>query len=716
MKEDAELPAEILVPSRQVSGLSLRRVLQTLRRKWWIVALGLLLPLPPTYYFYRHKPPAYSSKGSMWVRGALRMVDVGQFTEDAQNFFGTQIQLLQSDTLKERALNRLRSREPNLKVPSDAEGRPQLPVVLVSQAPRSSVFLIEVSSPVANFARAYLAAIMDEFLVYKREVRASAADDALASVSAQVFKQEGELKQEQEKLIQFQRENNIALLEESVRGGGNQLAQLNAQLALLRLDLQLLDASAIEKRAGVDSGSGTNHLDGVADLGLLSGGVPGTATRGPAETATAEQQVHLLKAQREELGKFMRPKHPKIVRLNEEIARAEKVIEFYRGKGMEQVEAARESIRLKIRSLESTTAQLAEKVREANTHMADLERIRTSISRQQGFYDRLLTLLQGLDLNSSLNQESVAILRPASAPARTKQGIALLAIGPVAGLALSFGLVLLFAYRDDRFETLNEVQAQFFEDVFGQLPDLESKGKGVTGPLLLADDARHIFAESCRSLRSALLFRTEEPREPRVVLVTSAAPNEGKSTIAVNLARALAFGGASVLLVDGDLRRGHLHKVVDRRSEPGLTDCIQSGGDLKNFVQPTDVPNLSLLARGKFTSGPGEIFLNPAYDRMLATARERYEFVVIDSIPVFAADDVSAAAPKSDGVLFVLRRGFTSARLAQEALEILYRRQAKIMGIVFNRANSRSKEYGYYKYAQYYGNEGETKQLKGAKA
>ena len=96
-----------------------------------------------------------------------------------------------------------------------------------------------------------------------------------------------------------------------------------------------------------------------------------------------------------------------------------------------------------------------------------------------------------------------------------------------------------------------------------------------------------------------------------------------------------------------------------------------------------------------------ELFLTPAFGCLIAEARRQFDFIIIDTIPVFAADDTTTLAPKADGVLFVVRRRYTSARLAQEAMDLLYQRHSKILGIVLNRADSRSCSYKYYKYSQY---------------
>jgi capsular exopolysaccharide synthesis family protein len=183
--------------------------------------------------------------------------------------------------------------------------------------------------------------------------------------------------------------------------------------------------------------------------------------------------------------------------------------------------------------------------------------------------------------------------------------------------------------------------------------------------------------------------------------VTSAVPHEGKSTVALNLAQALALGGVRVLLVDGDLRRGRLHHALKVPAEPGFTEVIHGTGDLHSVSVLTDSPNLAFLPRGGTSDHPSELFLTLGFDRFLEEAKRTFDYVIVDTVPVFAADDAAALGAKMDGVLLVVRRGATSAGLVREALDLLYQRQSRILGLVFNRANSAARSYHYYKYADY---------------
>jgi capsular exopolysaccharide synthesis family protein len=178
-------------------------------------------------------------------------------------------------------------------------------------------------------------------------------------------------------------------------------------------------------------------------------------------------------------------------------------------------------------------------------------------------------------------------------------------------------------------------------------------------------------------------------------------PGEGKSTIAANLARTLALSGSRVLLVDGDLRKGSLDQLLKLRGEPGLAELLLHTCDPEKVIQKDALPNLAFVASGSHSGNPGDLFLGSGLVEVLAQWRREYDYVIIDSCPVFAADDASCLAPKVDGTLFVVRRSQSSARAVTEALNILAQRQARILGVIFNGADARSRNYYFYKYADY---------------
>jgi capsular exopolysaccharide synthesis family protein len=193
----------------------------------------------------------------------------------------------------------------------------------------------------------------------------------------------------------------------------------------------------------------------------------------------------------------------------------------------------------------------------------------------------------------------------------------------------------------------------------------------------------------------------EGPR-PKTFLITSAVPNEGKSTVSSNLAITLALSGARTLLIDSDLRRGTIREAFDISSKIGFCEVLKQEVNWREVVVPTVYPNLFVLPRGKTLSQPSEHLLRESTDALLREIYDSYDYIIIDSSPVLAADDTTSLAPKIDATLFVVRLSYTSARLIRKALELLYSRQVNIPGVILNFVDTSLPEYYYYQYSEYY--------------
>ena len=268
-------------------------------------------------------------------------------------------------------------------------------------------------------------------------------------------------------------------------------------------------------------------------------------------------------------------------------------------------------------------------------------------------------------------------------------------IGALAGLAI----LILLDRIDDRMASFSEFQHHFSENVLGQIPKEKTKGKV---DLLQPDDSRHVFAESYRNVRSSIFFMPYEGPRPKSFLVTSAVPSEGKSTVSANLAITFALSGARTLLIDCDLRRGALREAFGITSKIGFSEVLKQEVNWREVVVPTAYETLWVLPRGKTLSQPSEHLLRDSTEALMREIYQYYDYIIIDSSPVLAADDTTSLAPKIDATLFVVRLGYTSARLTKKSLELLYNRQVNIPGVILNFVDTSLPEYYYYQYSEYY--------------
>jgi uncharacterized protein involved in exopolysaccharide biosynthesis len=275
------------------------RYFRFLARRWWLVALTILLCVGGQAYLAMNEPTEFSSFARLMVGGKVKLPENGMFSEESMNFFGTQMELMQSEKLKERAHAAVKIAQPDL-----SRSAVQ---VQVTQVRRTSIFHLRTTSLDAAYAQAFLNALTDEYLAYKKEMRVVASDDTLASLTAKLLQQEKDLKAEQDKLHNFKKDNNVALLQEMGSAAGMYLAKLTTQLSDLQVEEKILASLTAEENIGnqVKARSATaNALNDSTLAGILP----------PTDYLNAKQQVQLLKFQREEWSVFMRPEHPKMVR------------------------------------------------------------------------------------------------------------------------------------------------------------------------------------------------------------------------------------------------------------------------------------------------------------------------------------------------------------------------------------------------------------------
>jgi uncharacterized protein involved in exopolysaccharide biosynthesis len=611
--------------SAPASPFRIQKFIAFLRKYWWVPVLTLTLALGAAIGFFLLAPPTFVSSAAMWETEKMNLPEGALFTEDPQNYLGTQTELLRSGRMRQLTLARLQAAGTNA-VPRDKDGKPLGVKLKVTQAPKSSVFVVEASSSNPAYTQAYLDSLMDEYLDYKKNIRKLVSGDTLASISEQVLRMERDLKADQDALTTFEQSNNLAILQEEGTIAGGYLARLKTQLSDYQLESQLLEATALEQ--DLNGAGSTNYAGSLIDSLSGQNSAPSAAT---VERQSAFQQVELLKIERAKLSKNLRPKHPKIVKLDADIERGQKLLELFHNQNRGQLATARQALKMRADSVLASIKEWEVKVVDANARIAEAEHLKLNVSRTQGLYDRLVGLLQNVDISRNIDQATLAILEPASPAERSyKLELAALAMAIIGGLALGVGIIALITVRDDRFASVIEVNATFGDAVVGLLPEMTQKGE-VTMPLLELNDPRFMYAESYRSLRSALLFLPVEGERPKVLLITSAVPNEGKSTIAANLARTLALGGSRVLLVDADLRKGRLHEMMGLQCEPGLAELLRQPDNLDNIIQRDSLQNFAFLSRGKASGQSGDLFLGHAFDEVLARMRRQFDYVVIDS-------------------------------------------------------------------------------------
>lgn len=664
-----------------------------LKEKWWVLVVGALAGLAVSGVIYKYRPPSFVSVGRMIVSIKLAIPEGSVYTEELSNFLGTQAELMRSSEVIRRAHARTMAQRPD---------QVFTPVNLkVTVFPKTTIFVLQAKGTDPGYTQAFLQACMEEYSALKREMRTQTSDTTVAGLTEEVLRLQKELASADDQLAEFQKTNSVVLFEEPGNSAGDYLTMLNRRLAVLKSEYELLQLLTLDQSLERQKGSAETSPLANDDTAKT---FAATGERTDPEYLKAKQQLLLLKAEQEELGKYLRPKHPKMIAMSEEISRREGLVKIFREQSTEQLESKKAALALQIQNLEKDVKTWNAKALDIQGKAAEYQRLKGNSKRIQALYDRLLATMQTLDVNKEISPEGVTIHERATVAKPDRLLLPqTLAIGGVVGLLLSILLLWVLDRLDDRLNSFTELQELFQEDVVGQIPRERSSRRGTQLALLQPEDERHALVEAYRNLRSSLLYMTEAGQQrPRILVVTSSVPNDGKSFTTSNLAITMANTGSRVLLVDADLRKGALHSRFGVAETPGLSEVLKDGLNWETAVHAAEIKNLFLLPRGVFAHNSSELFLSEATPAFLKQAAAKYDYVLLDSVPVMAADDVTSIAPLVDGVLFVIRANYTSARVAHAALESLYQRQVRVLGLIFNAVPPRSIDYYYYKYRDYY--------------
>jgi receptor protein-tyrosine kinase len=277
-----------------------------------------------------------------------------------------------------------------------------------------------------------------------------------------------------------------------------------------------------------------------------------------------------------------------------------------------------------------------------------------------------------------------------------------LALGILLGPMLGIGLALLRDLLDNTVKSQEALEEITGTGVVGYIP---FDKKLETAPAISFDTDNSSAAEAFRKLRTNLQFLTVD-NPPRVIVITSASPSEGKSTAAINIALALAEAEQNVVLVDGDLRRPRIAKYLDVLGSVGMSNVLSGAAPLAEVLQKTKYPQLTVLAAGPTPPNPSELLGSRTAEKMFGELRTQFDYVIIDSAPLLAVTDGAVLAAHADGALVVVRAGKTKRDQLKHAMGMLNDVGATLLGGLLTMMPTRGSgaySYNYYYYGGSYG-------------
>jgi capsular exopolysaccharide synthesis family protein len=306
--------------------------------------------------------------------------------------------------------------------------------------------------------------------------------------------------------------------------------------------------------------------------------------------------------------------------------------------------------------------------------------------------------------------KNVQVLDPAQKPIRPEDAKLPrnIGIGIFLGLLIGFGIGWLLEFFDRTIKTPEDIALNFKKPVMGTIPENEpNKGRDTDCAvdrsigIVLFEKSRSHIAEAFRLLRTNIQYASPD-NPPKIIMVSSAMPGEGKTSVVSNLALSLANSGKKVLVIDCDLRKPALHKMFKLGNIEGVVNFLVGDKKLDECIHKEIMERLDIMTCGPLPPNPSELLMSEVFANMLKELRELYDYVFIDAPPSLNMADAAIIGRASDGLLFVVNSGRTRIDFVKKSLEQLEQVNVNVLGLLLNRFSLKTAGYNYYNYYNYY--------------
>ena len=521
---------------------------------------------------------------------------------------------------------------------------------------------------------------------------------------------EAKVQQAEQALTDYSRANNIFTTEGKDTLTTDKLSRLHEQATRAETD-RILKQSLYEE---VKAGRVAQLPDSFSDARIVA-----------LKTKLGE-----LTVQAAELDVKFGPKNPEVQKVKQQIEAIQKQINESRGSLEEKLKADYERAVRDEASLKAALERAKAEAVNQNQASIQLSILQQKLATAKNLYQNFLEKTNQVKIQGVEEQNNLRLVDPATMPVSpvSPNRPQTIAIGFLLSLMVGVGLALFLEYLDNTIKTVEDLQRYTQLPALSVIPALSGsrspllvgggkrrklasgKTPSLTGSdgggQIVLQNNRSSIAEAYRVLRTSVLLSTAG-HPPKTILVTSARPGEGKTTTSVNTAISLAQLGASVLIIDCDMRKPSAHKALGVDHSQGLSTYLSRDVKVESLIQTLPVANLSILASGPIPPNPAELISSAKMKALLTELSEKYDHIVLDSPPLMNVTDPVILSTMVDGVILVVHGGKSTRELVRRARNELSLANAKIFGVVLNNVDLHREGYDDYYYDRYYGNEKE---------
>jgi polysaccharide biosynthesis transport protein len=583
----------------------------------------------------------------------------------------------------------------------------------VTLAPNTHIVEVHFRSPDKDLAATVVNTLMSTYTENNFKSRFDSTMQASDWLSKQLVDLQMKVETSQEKLVRYQKEHEILGIDEKQNITTAKLDELNK--ALTTAESERMDKESVYRL--VQSGDADTIVSAAGSLDASGTGASASALLEGLRAKEAD-----VKIQAAELSTQFGPSYPKVAQLNGQLKEIDaqilletrKVAAKIRGQYMAALQ--RENM---LHDALEKQKQEANKLNESAIQYSILKR---DLESYRQLYEGLMEKMKQAGVSAGLKSNNFRIVDVARVPTSPiEPNIPRnLAFAFMLGLTSGVGLAFLLEGLDNTVRTTEQAQMISGLPPLGMIPmGSRSTREGAnTKRLVIATSKEAVelvtqvrpqsqMAESYRALRTSLLL-SNLGAPPKVIMITSALPQEGKTTTSINCAVVLAQKGVRVLLIDGDLRRPSIHKTLGMGPRSGLSNVLTGSATLQQAITRSPVlPNLSVLPAGTPPPNPAELLASTNMRDVLEELRGQYDHIVVDTPPTLSVTDAVVLSPRADAIVLVIRCGQTTKQALRRSRDILMQVNAKVSGVLLNAVDLSSPDYYYYyeyqgKYSRYY--------------
>jgi capsular exopolysaccharide synthesis family protein len=534
-----------------------------------------------------------------------------------------------------------------------------------------------------EFATRAVNALAEEYVAQNLALKLQATDGMLAWLTSELNNQQKKVQEAEAALADYRERQNAMSLDDKQNIVVTRLNKLNDDVIQAKTKKARAEVLYSQIRALTP-----------AELG------DSPAVAQSQQVAEAKNRVQDAQRQRAQLAERYGERHPELQKANAEVQEATRQYSLEVTRAAQAIKNDFETAVLEEQTFTHNLNAAKADAQDLSRRSVDYNLMEREANSNREVYQALLQRENELRVSSNSRANNVRIVDVAEVPKAPEGqgGRRSWPIGIALGLVLAVAVPFALDYINDTVKTPEDVTRQLKLPFLGLVPSV----RGDKHPLLASSHVPHDFGESFRALRTSLMAKFE-PTGTKTLVFTSAQPLEGKTTTAVNVAMALAYGGARVLVIDADMRRPGVHRPLRLTNERGLSQVLTGQARVRDVIQRTVDPNLLAVTAGRTPPNPSELLASERMRTLLTNlAHGPFDWIIVDTPPVLAVTDAVVLAPVASGVVFVVGAEMTRRRLAERALETLLSSRPKHLSVVLNRVDfARNKYY----YSRYYGHQ-----------